>query len=278
MQTRPLPSIASAVLAALSLCSMSAFAQQDFGSAPAADPRNAPAYPQQGQAPDPYATQQQDPYASQQQQPQRTYEQPQQQYAPQQQYPAPQPGQTPPQGQYGNAPPPNASQGNALQMLIQQERQDFGVAPQAQLQQNMHGPTPTSIPGGQVITTDGVLGLIQQAQQNGVLIFHVLGPGNTIPGALNAAPASQAGTFSDQTQQEFGQFLQQVTQGNKARPMVFYCMSTQCWMSYNAALRAINMGYGNVLWYRGGIEAWQRAQQLAGGMSQQPQNQGSGYR
>lgn len=262
MHPRSLPSIARAILAALSLSSMPVFAQQDFGSAPAADPRNAPSYPQQQtQAPDPYATQQQDPYASQQQ------------------YPAPQSAQTqPPQGQYGNTPPPNGGQGNALQMLIQQERQDFGVAPQAQLQQNMHGPTPTSIPGGQVITTDGVLGLIQQAQQNGVLIFHVLGPGNTIPGALNAAPASQAGTFSDQTQQEFGQFLQQVTQGNKARPMVFYCMSTQCWMSYNAALRAINMGYANVLWYRGGIEAWQQAQQLAGGMSQQPQNQGSGYR
>jgi hypothetical protein len=30
-------------------------------------------------------------------------------------------------------------------------------------------------------------------------------------------------------------------------------------MSYNAALRAINLGYKNVLWYRGGIEAWQRA-------------------
>lgn len=30
-------------------------------------------------------------------------------------------------------------------------------------------------------------------------------------------------------------------------------------MSYNAALSAINLGYSNVLWYRGGIEAWQAA-------------------
>ena len=42
-------------------------------------------------------------------------------------------------------------------------------------------------------------------------------------------------------------------------PVVVYCQSTHCWMSYNAALRAINMGYSNVLWYRGGIEAWQAA-------------------
>ena len=27
----------------------------------------------------------------------------------------------------------------------------------------------------------------------------------------------------------------------------------------NAALRAINLGYKQVLWYRGGIEAWQKA-------------------
>ena len=30
-------------------------------------------------------------------------------------------------------------------------------------------------------------------------------------------------------------------------------------MSYNAALRAINAGYTNVKWYRGGIEAWKAA-------------------
>lgn len=140
----------------------------------------------------------------------------------------------------------------------------------------MHGPTPTSIPGGQVITTDRLLGLIQQGQQNGLLIFHELGPGKTIPGALNATPASQADSFSDQTQQEFGQHLQQVTQGNKARPMGLYCMSTQCWMSYNASLRAINMGFTNVLRYRGGLEA----QQLASGMRQPggAMPGGNGYR
>jgi rhodanese-related sulfurtransferase len=30
-------------------------------------------------------------------------------------------------------------------------------------------------------------------------------------------------------------------------------------MSYNAALRAVNLGYTQVFWYRGGIEAWQLA-------------------
>src|SRR5262249_16667725 len=42
-------------------------------------------------------------------------------------------------------------------------------------------------------------------------------------------------------------------------PLVFFCHSSKCWLSYNAALRAIGAGYTNVLWYRGGIAAWKAA-------------------
>lgn len=152
-------------------------------------------------------------------------------------------------------------QQGAVDQLTQMERQDFGIAPTAQLHSGaMHSPTPTSIPGGQVITTKGVLELMQ-GRQVPFFLFDVLGAQQIIPGALAAVPAHQAGSFNDQTQQEFGGFLQQTTQGRKDPALIFYCASTQCWMSYNAALRAINMGYTNVLWYRGGIDAWQAAGQ-----------------
>jgi rhodanese-related sulfurtransferase len=141
------------------------------------------------------------------------------------------------------------------------ERKDFGVAATSELHSGaMHGPTPSTIPGGQVITTRGVVSLIGNPQL-GAKVFDILGGTETIPGAIPAVPAHQAGSFTDQTQQEFGGFLNQVTQGNKETPLVFYCLSTQCWMSYNASLRAIKMGYTNVLWYRGGIEAWKAAGQ-----------------
>jgi rhodanese-related sulfurtransferase len=91
------------------------------------------------------------------------------------------------------------------------------------------------------------------------LLFDVLGGDQTLPGAIMAVNAAQPGDFQDQTQQGFGQFLQQVTGGRTDAAMVFYCASTQCWMSYNAALRAANLGYRNVLWYRGGLEAWSYA-------------------
>lgn len=141
------------------------------------------------------------------------------------------------------------------------ERKDFGVPATSQLHSGaMHGPTPATIPGGQVITTRGLVSLIGN-QELKPLVFDILGGPEVLPGAIPAVPAHQAGSFTDQTQQEFGNFLQQVTKGNKETPLVFYCLSNQCWMSYNASLRAINMGYRNVLWYRGGIEAWKAAGQ-----------------
>lgn len=148
---------------------------------------------------------------------------------------------------------PSAAQ---LDQLAQLEQQDFGVPATTQLHNGaMHGATPNSIPGGQVITTKGLLELVQSGMQ--YRLFDVLGGNSTLPGALSAVKAAQGGSFGDNVQTEFRQYLQQVTQGEKSTPLVFYCSSPQCWMSYNASLRAINLGYANVLWYRGGIEAWQ---------------------
>jgi rhodanese-related sulfurtransferase len=148
-----------------------------------------------------------------------------------------------------------------LSPLSQMEREDLGVPPTNQLHAGaMHGPTPASIPGGQVITTQGLQSLIS-GRQTPFLLLDILGGPQVIPGAQPAVPASQPGSFNDAVQQQFGQYLAQATGGNKEMPLVLYCQSRECWMSYNAALRAINLGYSNVLWYRGGIEAWQAAGQ-----------------
>ena len=168
--------------------------------------------------------------------------------------------------------PQPAPQGGAAASA---ERQDYGVAATGRLHEGaMHGPTPTSIPGGQLITTPGLLDLLKSAPGR-VLVFDVLGGQERLPNALNAVPAQQAGSFDDAVQREFGQFLQQVTQGRQDTALVFYCASTMCWMSYNASLRAIRMGYRNVLWYRGGIEAWKAARQpvqtAQGGVQGSPQ-------
>ncbi|HQZ31134.1 MAG TPA: rhodanese-like domain-containing protein [Arenimonas sp.] len=193
--------------------------------------------------------------------------------------PTPPPAQPPPQTQ---PPPPRpAPQGVGTPAPAPpgygqpapptgQETQDVGVAPTAQLKSgSLHGPTPSAIPGGRLVTTPELAQLMRDASAQ-ALVFDVLGGPQRLPNAIPVVPASQAGNFQDSVQHEFGQYLQQATQGRKDRPMVFYCQGTQCWMSYNAALRAIALGYTKVLWYRGGIEAWQQA-----GLPLQPWGQGN---
>ncbi|PRH81470.1 hypothetical protein C6N40_12340 [Arenimonas caeni] len=226
---------------AITLLAAPALAQDSFG-APQPQPRPQPQQPQ---------------YPPQQEQypPQAGQVPPQPAQYPLQpgQYP-PQPGQYPPQPQSG---PPGGN--DALARLVQFERQDMGVPPSSQLKSGgLHGPTPNQLPGGRLVTTPELVQLMQDAN-SGVLVFDVLGGPQMLPNAIPVVPASQGGSFDDLVQRDFGNYLQQVTQGRKDRPMVFYCQSVQCWMSYNAALRATRLGYTNVLWYRGGIEAWQQA-------------------
>lgn len=146
----------------------------------------------------------------------------------------------------------------ALDELMNWERQDLGVRPTRELHAGaMHGPTPNQIPGGQVITTKGLVPLLQQGIP--VFMFDVLGTAQTLPEAIPAVWAAEPGDFEDETQQQLARMLQQVTRGNPDAALVFYCQGRQCWMSYNAALRSIALGYRNVFWYRGGMEAWNHA-------------------
>ena len=170
------------------------------------------------------------------------------------------PPPNPPRGSTGTAPekpaPRGASNatGDRNSML---EREDFGVAPTRALHNGqMHAPTPASIPGGQVITTAGLLDL--QRRQIPHVIVDVLGGPNMLPNAIPGVWMSEPGSFNDQVQARATAMLIDATQGKKETPLVFYCLSPHCWMSYNAALRAINAGFTNVLWYRGGVEAWSR--------------------
>lgn len=140
------------------------------------------------------------------------------------------------------------------------EREDAGVRPTAELRTGgLHGPTPASIPGAKLVSTRELVALLDGGASPRALVFDVLGGTERLPDALNAVPAHQAGSFDDEPQRQFGAFLKQVTQGRSDVPLVFYCGGMQCWMSYNAALRAARLGYRQVLWYRGGLEAWKAA-------------------
>ena len=44
-----------------------------------------------------------------------------------------------------------------------------------------------------------------------------------------------------------------------SQPIVFYGQGREDWQAANAALRASKMGYTQVIWYRGGLDAWKAA-------------------
>jgi len=52
--------------------------------------------------------------------------------------------------------------------------------------------------------------------------------------------------------------LAQASRGDKAALLVIYCLA-DCWMSWNAAKRALAYGYTNVAWYSDGTDGWERA-------------------
>lgn len=49
--------------------------------------------------------------------------------------------------------------------------------------------------------------------------------------------------------------LERLTEGDLNRALVFYCKA-DCWHSWNAAKRALALGYQSVYWYPLGVEGW----------------------
>ena len=143
-----------------------------------------------------------------------------------------------------------------------EEDRDWGVPPRSQLRTiEYHAPTPLLIPGGKTVRTVELYQMLQKEPRP--YVIDVLGGGNhrTITGAF-WLPGAGAGDMDADEEKRFLNALASFAGGDKARPMVFFCVDTQCWLSYNAALRAIAAGYTNVMWYRGGVAAWRQADQL----------------
>lgn len=139
------------------------------------------------------------------------------------------------------------------------EDKDWGVAPtKSPRTGRMHAPTPKELPGAKTITAMELRAL--QAQSPAPVLVDVLtGEGHrTLPGAHWLREAGDP-SFGRAEQERLRLDLEKLTGGRKSAPLVFFCLSSECWLSYNAGLRAIELGYANVYWFRGGTDAWRRA-------------------
>ena len=135
----------------------------------------------------------------------------------------------------------------------------------------IHGPVPATIAGGTVLDTAGLAHLLAGG---GVVLLDVAEashrpaglpagtlwlppPHRDIPGSV-WIPDVGRGVISPHFAAWFRARLAALTGGDRDRRVVVYC-HPNCWMSWNAARRAIKDGYRAVSWYPGGVEGWERA-------------------
>ncbi|WP_207459816.1 quinoprotein dehydrogenase-associated putative ABC transporter substrate-binding protein [Azospirillum sp. SYSU D00513] len=131
-------------------------------------------------------------------------------------------------------------------------------------------PTPAGLRGAETVTAERVEALAKE----GALLLDVLPnppkpeglaegtkwvpkPHLSIPGA-HWLPNIGHGALSAEQEGYFRANLERLTGGDRSKPVVFFC-KPDCWMSWNAAKRAVDWGYGNVKWFRDGIGGWEEA-------------------
>jgi PQQ-dependent catabolism-associated CXXCW motif protein len=79
-------------------------------------------------------------------------------------------------------------------------------------------------------------------------------PRSNIPDSI-WLPDTGYGELAPNMADYFAKGLEKATGGDRARLIVLYCLA-DCWMSWNAAKRALSLGYPNVAWYREGTDGW----------------------
>lgn len=82
-------------------------------------------------------------------------------------------------------------------------------------------------------------------------------PRRNIPGSI-WLPDTGYGTLPPAMDDYLQRGLARASRGDKAALLVIYCLA-DCWMSWNAAKRALTYGYANIAWFPDGTDGWEAA-------------------
>ena len=130
---------------------------------------------------------------------------------------------------------------------------------------------PATITGGKVIQAKEIARLLKQGKP---LVVDVSNeskrppgmapdapwlplPQEVIPGSV-WLPGAGMPDIAPETDVLFRELLSQTTGGDHDHIVVIYCHE-RCWLSWNAAKRAIGYGYRRVYWFPEGVEGWRAA-------------------
>ncbi len=137
-------------------------------------------------------------------------------------------------------------------------------------------PVPESLPGALTLETEAVRALVEggEIERGEAVLIDVLPappkPEGLAPTALWMPPERRNipgsywlpnvgyGALSSGLEGYFRSNLERLTGGDSGRTLVIYCLA-DCWMSWNAARRAVQWGYTAVGWYPDGTTGWEEA-------------------
>lgn len=143
--------------------------------------------------------------------------------------------------------------------------------PDSYRMQEYRAPTPATLTGARVLTTEearqlwqegaaAFIDVLPQAPRPANLAPDVVWrdkPRFDIPGSL-WLPDTGYGALAPIMESYLRAGLRKATGDDPTRAIVFYCLR-DCWMSWNAARRAEEFGYRKVEWYPEGTDGWSAA-------------------
>lgn len=161
----------------------------------------------------------------------------------------------------------------AMQVSAQQDsaRQQEPFEPEGYRTDNYRAPVPATLEGARVLTTaeaeaiwraqrGAFIDVLPRAPKPKNLPAGTVwrdAPRRNIPGSI-WLPDTGYGALPAAMDDYFQRGLTRAAHGDKAALLVIYCLA-DCWMSWNAAKRALTYGYSNVAWYPDGTDGWERA-------------------
>jgi len=143
--------------------------------------------------------------------------------------------------------------------------------PEAYRNENYRSPTPATLRGARVVSTFEAQALWREGSATFIDVLPGFPPAPKLPaGTLWRGqqrfdipgsawlPDTGYGELSAAAEAYLKTGLERITGGDHAKALVIYCQRN-CWMSWNAAKRAVIWGYTGVIWYPEGTDGWQEA-------------------
>jgi PQQ-dependent catabolism-associated CXXCW motif protein len=135
----------------------------------------------------------------------------------------------------------------------------------------INGPVPATLRGAHIIDAHALARLIEQGDAVIVDVSNLQPkPAGLSPEVLWAPPPHLGipgshwipgvglGVLPASVDTHFQRELLALTGESRDRPLVIYCHE-RCWLSWNAAKRAVTYGYRRTYWFPDGIEGWRAA-------------------